>query len=70
VGDAYRAGFLKGYVNDFDLLLCAQMGALSATYCLEEKGPQTQCYVMKDFVTRFRTIFDDHGALDALLQES
>jgi adenosine kinase len=70
VGDAYRAGFLKGYVNGFDLLLCAQMGALSATYCLEEKGPQTQCYMMNDFVTRFRTIFDDHGALDALLQES
>ncbi|MCB2210051.1 carbohydrate kinase family protein [bacterium] len=70
VGDAYRAGFLKGYVNGFDLLLCAQMGALSATYCLEEEGPQTQCYMMNDFVTRFRTVFDDHGALDALLQES
>jgi adenosine kinase len=68
VGDAYRAGFLKGYVNGLDLLLCAKMGALSATYCLEEPGPQTQCYLMEDFITRFRTQFDDKGALDALLK--
>lgn len=70
VGDAYRGGFLKGYVAGFDLLLCAQMGALAATYCLEEMGTQSHCYLTNDFVTRFRTIFDDHGALDALLQES
>jgi len=67
VGDAYRAGFLKGYVNGFNLVLCAQMGSLAATYCLEEIGTQTHCYLMKDFVTRFRTEFDDHNALDALL---
>lgn len=70
VGDAYRGGFLKGYVMGFGLLLCGKMGALAATYCLEEKGTQAQCYLTNDFVTRFRTIFDDHGALDALLQES
>jgi len=68
VGDAFRAGFLKGYMNGFDLLLCAQMGALAATYCLEEMGTQTHCYCMKDFVTRFRTEFDDKSALDKLLQ--
>lgn len=70
VGDAYRAGFLKGYVQGFDLLLCARMGALAATYCLEEMGTQTHCYLTNDFVTRFRTLFDDQGALDVLLQES
>ena len=67
VGDAFRAGFLKGYLSGFDLILCAQMGSLAATYCLEEIGTQTHCYLMKDFVTRFRTEFDDGGALDALL---
>lgn len=67
VGDAFRAGFLKGYVNGFDLVLCAQMGALAATYCLEEKGPQNQCYMMKDFISRFRTQFNDQGVLDTLL---
>lgn len=69
VGDAYRGGFLKGYVHGFDLLLCAQMGALAATYCLEEQGTQSQCYLTNDFVARFRTIFDDKGALDAIVSE-
>jgi adenosine kinase len=68
VGDAFRAGFLKGYLHGFDLLLCARMGALAATYCLEKVGTQAQCYRMNDFVTRFRTEFDDEGALDVLLQ--
>jgi adenosine kinase len=67
VGDAFRAGFLKGYVNGFDLLLCAKMGSLAATYCLEEMGTQTHCYMMQDFVQRFRTCFDDQGALDVLV---
>lgn len=67
VGDAFRAGFLKGYLSGFNLILCAQMGSLAATYCLEEIGTQTHCYLMKDFVTRFRTEFDDGGALEALL---
>ena len=70
VGDAFRAGFLKGYLTGFDLLLCAQMGALAATYCLEKMGTQTHCYLIDDFVTRFRTVFDDQGELDKLLQGS
>ncbi len=64
VGDAFRAGFLKGYVNGLDLVLCAQMGALAATYSLEEVGPQSHCYMMSDFINRFRTRYDDKGALD------
>lgn len=68
VGDAYRGGFLKGYVKGFNLVLCAQMGALAATYSLEEMGPQNHCYMMNDFIKRFRTKFDDQGALDVLLQ--
>lgn len=68
VGDAYRAGFLKGYLKGFDLVLCAQMGALAATYSLEEVGPQNHCYMMNDFIKRFRTIFDDQGTLDVLMQ--
>ncbi len=69
VGDAYRAGFFKGYLHEFDLVLCAQMGTLAATYCLEEPGPQSQCFLMKDFVTRFRSQFDDKGVLDIFLKE-
>jgi adenosine kinase len=67
VGDAFRAGFLKGYLHGFDLLLCAQIGTLAATYCLEEKGTQKHCYQIDEFVKRFRTQFDDCGLLDSFL---
>ncbi len=67
VGDAFRGGFLKGYLSGFDLVLCAQMGSLAAAYCLESPGPQTHSFLIKDFVTRFRTKFDDEGVLDGLI---
>ncbi len=67
VGDAFRAGFFKGYLNGVNLVLCAQMGALAATYSLEEMGPQNHCYMMQDFINRFRTLFDDQGELDILV---
>lgn len=70
VGDAFRGGFLKGYLNNFDLLLCAKIGALAATYCLEEKGTQKHCYRIGEFVQRFRTQFDDEGLLDVFLKIS
>ena len=66
VGDAFRGGFLTGYSHSWELELCGQMGALAATYCLEQAGPQGQCYTPEEFVTRFRQTFDDHGKLDAL----
>jgi adenosine kinase len=50
-------------------MLCGKIGALAATYCLEEKGPQSQRYSLEDFITRFRTQFDDAGALDALIKD-
>jgi adenosine kinase len=70
VGDAFRAGFLKGYLQGFDLLLCAKIGALAATYCLEEVGTQAHCYLMQDFIRRFRTVFDDDGVLDSLVGDT
>lgn len=68
VGDAFRGGFLTGYARGWEWELCGQMGALAATYCLEEKGPQSQHYTRSEFVERFRSYFDDRGVLDVLLR--
>lgn len=68
VGDAYRAGLLKGIAWGFDWQLCGQLGALAAAYVLECIGPQNHHYTLPDFVARFRTVFDDQGALDAWLK--
>ena len=68
VGDAFRGGFLRGYRIDLDLQTCGQMGALAATYVLEQKGTQNHHYTIPEFIKRYREHFDDQGALDKLLK--
>jgi adenosine kinase len=68
VGDAFRGGFLKGYLHQLDLSLCARMGTLAAAYCLEQDGPQGHHFTWKAFVDRFRQHFDDGGVLNTLTE--
>ncbi len=65
-GDAFRGGFLKGYLHDLSVERCGQMGALAATFCLEQQGTQGHRFDLRTFVERFRRYFDDQGELDAL----
>jgi adenosine kinase len=67
VGDAFRGGFLTGYGHSLDLETCGRMGALAATYCLEQCGTQTHNFTPAEFVARFRHNFDDMGKLDIFL---
>lgn len=67
-GDAFRGGFLRGLSLGFDWDLSGKVGALAATYCLEQKGTQNHRYTRDEFVRRFRQQFDDGGQLDVLLQ--
>jgi adenosine kinase len=67
VGDAFRGGFLRGYLLDLDWQTCGQMGSMAATYCLEQRGTMTHSYTPAEFVARYRTCFHDGGALDVLL---
>ena len=68
VGDAYRSGLLTGISHGWDLKLAGEVGALCATYVLEQVGTQSHFYTPEQFVTRFRTQFDDGGKLDVLLE--
>ncbi len=65
VGDAFRAGLLKGLALGLSWDLVGRMGALSATYTLEQPGPQSHHYTPAEFVARFREHFDA-GALAGL----
>lgn len=67
VGDAFRGGFLRGFRLGLDLQTCGQMGALSATYCLEQKGTTNHSYTPLEYISRYRENFDDDGALDILI---
>jgi adenosine kinase len=70
VGDAFRAGLIKGLAMDLGWELAGQMGTLAATYTLEQPGPQSHSYTLPEFVARFREHFDDKGALDELATSS
>ena len=65
VGDAFRSGLLKGIANDWPLELSAKVGALAATYVLEQLGTQNHSFSRDGFVARFRQHFDDEGYLDS-----
>ena len=67
IGDAFRAGLIKGLALGLSWDLAGRMGTLAATYVLEQIGPLSHHYTLADFVTRFREHFDDCQALDVLL---
>jgi adenosine kinase len=69
VGDAFRGGFLAAYARGLDWETCGKVGALAATYCLEQYGTQSHRYTPAEFVQRFRQLFDDQGKLDVFLEK-
>ena len=64
VGDAFRGGFMKGMARDGDFVLCAQLGAVAATYALEHLGGQSHAYTWTEFRDRFHVAFGRHANLD------
>ena len=53
-GDAYRAGFLAGYLRGFDLKTCGQMGSVCAVYTVEKYGTTTHRFSKKQFIKRYK----------------
>lgn len=52
-GDAFRGGFLAGYVKGFDLPTCGQMGSVAAVYTVEKYGTVTHHYTKEEFKKRY-----------------
>lgn len=57
-GDAYRAGFLAGYLRDLPLPVCGRMGALCAAYTVERLGTQTHHFTLAQFKKRYKLNFN------------
>ncbi len=70
VGDAFRGGFLTGLRLGLDWETCGKVGALAATYCLEERGTQTHHYSPEEFITRYRGVFGDCCQLEAITTQA
>ena len=67
-GDAYRAGFLSGYLRAprsrpglergaleiKDLVVCGQMGSVASVYTVEKYGTVTHTFTKKEFIKRYK----------------
>jgi len=58
VGDAYRAGLIKGLALDLSWALSGRLGSIAATYALEQPGPQSHSYDAKAFIARFMAHYE------------
>lgn len=54
-GDAYRAGFLKGFVEGKPLAVCGRMGSVAAAYTVEQMGTQTHYFTGREFRKRLKS---------------
>ncbi len=52
-GDAYRAGFVAGYLRGYNLRTCGQMGSVAAAYTVEKYGTMTHRFTKKEFEKRY-----------------
>jgi adenosine kinase len=68
VGDAFRSGLILGFVRSYSWETTGRLGALAATYCLEQAGTMNHRYTLPEFVTRYRENFGDAPELKDLLQ--
>jgi adenosine kinase len=60
VGDAFRAGFMKGVAIGVDFETCGRLGSVAATYALEHLGGQSHRFTWPEFLRRYQQHF---GAL-------
>lgn len=58
-GDAYRAGFIYGYTQGWDLKKCAQLGSTTAAYAVENQGTQEHFFTDSQFRKRFEQSFNN-----------
>jgi adenosine kinase len=68
VGDAFRAGVMCGMSLGLPWDVVGRMASLTSAYAIEKTGTQSHHFTNAQFVARYREVFDDGGALDALLK--
>ncbi len=57
-GDGYRAGFLYGYLRQWDLRVSGQLGAVIASFIVERHGTQVE-FSKEDVIKRYQDNFNE-----------
>jgi sugar/nucleoside kinase (ribokinase family) len=58
-GDAYRAGFLTGYVRGYTPVDCCRVGTVMASFVVEQHGCQTHLPSWDEVKVRYRVYFGE-----------
>ena len=66
VGDAFRAGLIKGLALDLPCAAAGRLGSLAATYVLETNSAQAHHYTLDTFIKRYISVFGEDEATAAL----
>jgi len=56
-GDAYRAGFIAGYLKKLPPETCAALGATVAAYAVENYGTQNHSFTRKELAERYESAY-------------
>jgi adenosine kinase len=59
---------VKGLALGLPWDLAGRLGSIAAAYALEQPGPQSHCYSLADFLSRFQAQFGYNARLAALFQ--
>lgn len=57
-GDAYRAGFLYGYLRQWELIKCGQLGSVVASLIVEQHGTQV-AFSKQAVIDRYQETFNE-----------
>jgi adenosine kinase len=58
-GDAFRAGFLAGWMEELDPPVCGRMGSVASAYAVEQYGTQSHEYSRDEFERRYAENFGE-----------
>lgn len=58
-GDAFRAGFLAGFLSQKGLSVCGKMGSTAAVYSVEKYGTTTHEFTIEEFKLRYQENFKE-----------
>jgi adenosine kinase len=53
-GDAFRGGFIAGYLKGLDLDICGKMGNVAAAYAIEKYGTTNHLFTLDNFRNRYK----------------
>lgn len=67
-GDAFRGGFVRGYLAGLPMPVVGRIASLTACYAVEQRGTQEHRYTPAEFVARYEANFGRTPELAALFE--